>query len=47
MFSLQRRAFVYLKDTITYKEHVLVFKKCGFNRKCDIYTVTNDEMFYK
>ena len=46
-FLYREEPFVYLKDTITYKEHVLVFKKCGLNRKCDIYTITNDEMFYK
>lgn len=46
-FLYREEPFVYLKDTITYKEHVLVFKKHGLNRKCDIYTITNDEMFYK
>ena len=46
-FLYREEPFVYLKDTITYKEHVLVFKNHGLNRKCDIYTITNDEMFYK
>ena len=30
--------FMYAKDSITYKEHVLVFKNGLVNRKCDIYT---------
>lgn len=30
--------FMYAKDSITYKEHVLVFKKGLVNRKCEIYT---------
>ena len=46
-FLYREEPFVYLKDTITYKEHVLVFKNHGLNRKCDIYTITNDGMFYK
>lgn len=46
-FLYREEPFVYLKDTITYKEHVIVFKNHGLNRKCDIYTITNDEMFYK
>ena len=30
--------FMYSKDSITYKEHVMVFKKGLINRKCEIYT---------
>ncbi|HBH93667.1 MAG TPA: hypothetical protein DDX70_10765 [Bacteroides sp.] len=30
--------FMYSKDSMTYKEHVLVFKNGIINRKCDIYT---------
>ena len=30
--------FMYAKDSITYKEHVLVFKNGLVNRKCEIYT---------
>lgn len=30
--------FMYSKDSITYKEHVLVFKNGLVNRKCEIYT---------
>lgn len=30
--------FMYSKDSITYKEHVLVFRNGLFNRKCYIYT---------
>ena len=30
--------FMYSKDSITYKEHILVFRNGRINRKCDIYT---------
>ncbi len=30
--------FMYSKDSITYKEHVLVFKNGWFNRKCEVHT---------
>lgn len=30
--------FMYSKDSITYKEHVMVFKNGMFNRKCEIHT---------
>ena len=30
--------YIYSKDSITYKEHVLVFKNGLVNRKCEIYT---------
>ena len=29
--------FMYSKDSITYKEHILVFRNGRINRKCDIY----------
>ena len=34
--------FMYSKDSITYKEHVLVFKNGLVNRKCEIYTYEVD-----
>ena len=29
---------MYSKDSITYKEHILVFRNGRINRKCDIHT---------
>lgn len=34
--------FMYSKDSITYKEHVMVFRKGIINRRCDIYTYEYD-----
>lgn len=34
--------FMYSKDSITYKEHVMVFRKGMINRHCDIYTYEYD-----
>ena len=34
--------FMYSKDSITYKEHVMVFRNGMINRHCDIYTYEYD-----